>query len=374
MQLSRLSQLILPLLVCLQATISTGIFYIYHLQLTSQATLPSALYIKHLLSILIGCALGIIVYKTYSKSWISQNNKSLIIIALILASLPLIPHIGLKQNGASQWVQFFYLTFKPFPFALLLMILAISYQISPKINANRFFKRRDYSIATPFLCLMFITSLYPSINTVIFCLCFLLFTLVLAYQYTLFLGSSVLIVAGCTILAFASPYRVARLLKFTDIDNSTYEQNYHLYLSLQTLKTAGMTGKKSVDASFSHNNSLFYDGYYLAYQIEQLGYLGGGVVISISGLILLCLLLMYRNALFNKPHAERIIIGLLGFWILSFSIGHIAVILGLFPTVTIPYPFLSYNPSYQLVFIIAIAIILKIQHQQKEITSAHNQS
>lgn len=69
---------------------------------------------------------------------------------------------------------------------------------------------------------------------------------------------------------------------------------------------------------------------------------------------------MYRNALFNKLHAERIIIGLLGFWILIFSIGHVAVILGLFTTVTIPYPFLSYNPSYQLVFIIAITIILKI--------------
>lgn len=161
----------------------------------------------------------------------------------------------------------FYLTFKPFPLALLLMILAISYQISPKINANRFFKRPDYSIAIPFLLLMFIAFLYPSINTAFFCLFILLVTIVLAYQHTLFLGSSALIVAGCTILVFVSPYRVARLLIFTDIDNATYDQNYHLYLSLQTLKTAGITGNKGVDAS---------DGYYLAYQIEQMGYLGGG--------------------------------------------------------------------------------------------------
>lgn len=107
MQLSRLSQLILPLLVCLQVIISTGIFYIYHSQFIPQAQLSSALYVKQLLYILGGVALGIIAYKTYSTTWVSQNYKLLIITALTLASLPLIPHIGLIQNGASQWAQFF---------------------------------------------------------------------------------------------------------------------------------------------------------------------------------------------------------------------------------------------------------------------------
>jgi cell division protein FtsW len=298
-------------------------------------------------------------------SWWKAISVPLLILTLVIMVLVLVPGLGKNLNGARRWFSLPLFTLQPVEFAKPVVVLYMAY----------------YMAAFPERLRRFATGLAPMLIV----LSLMLALLLLEPDF----GNAALLTAVCVCMWFvggvpirhlvgivatlaplgviaivAEPYRLRRLLSFTDPWAHPYGSGYQLVQSMIAFGAGGVKGAglgQGVQKLF-YLPETFTD--FIAAVIgEELGLIGTlTLVLLFSVLMWRCIRLSIQT---QDMFSRLLVLGcslLLG---LAFII-NMGAAMGILPTKGMPLPFVSYGGSALLGECLLIGLILAVQRHQPQ--------
>ena len=307
---------------------------------------------RHVISIAIGFGVALLAFQVPLETW-EKNARPLFIVALILLAAVLIPFIGKGVNGARRWISLGVMNFQPSEFAKLAVIIYAS----------------DYMVAAVGLAGVFLLA-EPDMGA------FLVIAIIA--MGILFLGGvnarmfflilAILVFAFAMIIA-ASPWRRERIFAYLDPWDPTHTlgKGYQLSHSLIAIGRGEIFGV-GLGGSVEKLHWLpeAHTDFLLAVIGEEFGLVG---VVAVIGMFLWLsrrIMVIGRQALaLDRTFAGLVAQGV-GIWIGFQSFINMGVNLGALPTKGLTLPLMSYGGSAILMNMIAIAIVLRIDSENKQ--------
>lgn len=176
-------------------------------------------------------------------------------------------------------------------------------------------------------------------------------------------------------LEILKPHHVARIQVLTSNeekirkDDNLRAVNYHLQQTKVAIGSGGMTGKGYRNATHSGGDFVpeEHTDYIFCVWAEEHGFVGSAALIILFFLFLLRILYLAEN---SKTKNGRVF----GYGVVSIFFFHLminlAMTIGLFPTIGIPLPFMSYGGSSMISFSTMIFIMLNHYHYRANILSS----
>jgi cell division protein FtsW len=289
----------------------------------------------------------------------------LLIAAFVMLVVVLIPGIGHQVNGSRRWIRLGFMNFQPSELSrvLLLMYMAsyiVRRQVEVKESVQGFLKPMAVLALAAGLLL-----LEPDFGAATVLLATGMGMLFLAgVKLRHFISLLALAVGAMALIAFASPYRVKRLLGFANPWDDPFGTGFQLVQSLIAIGRGEWYGV-GLGASVQ---KLFYlpeahTDFVFAVLAEELGLLGIVVMLALFGVVIVRVLQTARLAASAGMANQSIIASSYGLWLSLQAIVNIGVNMGLLPTKGLTLPFMSYGPSCMLVTLGWLGLVMRIHHE-----------
>lgn len=352
-----------------------GVLLVFSLMMVVSASIPYATArgmheLKYFWSqlgyMLIACGVAVVVYHlplamlySYEKFIVPAYA---VVVSLLLATL-FMPEI----NGSQRWLSFLGFSFQPAELAKVFMVLLVAEYTHRRSDEMR---NENMLIAVarlmvwyvPILIILYKQPDYGSMVVLVATLLTLFWVagVRLAQFGGLFIVATVL--AG--LAAWQEGYRRERITQFLNPFDDVQGSDYQLIRSLVAFARGDVSGvgysnsvQKLAHLPEAHNDFLF------AVTAEEFGFLGASLVLLLEFIIVLAVMRISYKALHHNQ--LKLSYTSFGFGVLIF--GHTVINagmnLGLLPTKGLTMPFFSYGGSAMLMFIIMIALVLKIDKQ-----------
>ena len=324
--------------------------------------------IRHVISLTIAIGVGIWVFKIPTKVW-DRYSPVIFGFTVLLLIVVLIPGLGKGVNGAKRWIPLGLMNFQPselMKFAAV--IFAASYTVQRQEYLHSFVKGMlPMGIAVALVGGLLMAE--PDMGA---------FVVVALIAFgILFLGGinaklfggliAVGLMSGATMIAL-SPFRRGRMLAFMDpwqVDNAA-NKGYQLTHSLMAFGRGewfGLGLGGSVEKL--HYLPEAHTDFIMAVIGEELGFVGVVVMIFLFYWIVRRAFLIGRTAL----QLDRSFAGLaakgVAIWIGWQAFINMGVNLGLLPTKGLTLPLVSYGGSGILMNAVAIAMLLRIDFENR---------
>jgi len=329
----------------------------YYAQHYSGANNDSFYYLKRqLVYLLIGYPVMLIV-SMIDYRIIERLRSVFLAISLILLIAVLL--WGQDLNGGKRWLNIAGISIQPSELAKFgLMIFMCSYMSRHKNEMNSFrFGMLPMLIAIGFVAGLVMLQPNMSMAVIIgFIGVVLLYLGGCDIKQLLILG--VLAIIAVFILAFAQPYRVARMTSFGNPENDPQGSGYQLLQSYYAIGSGGFFGK-GLNNSYQKLLYMTYgeSDFIFAILCEEFGFIGGLIIILMYAWIVfrgIVIAMRCRNR-FGSLLAAGISI-VFGFQVFV----NIGVVTGLLPTTGQALPFISAGGTSLLVFLAAMGLLLSI--------------
>ncbi len=326
--------------------------------------MPFHFLIRQVIFLFLGLILGFIAYRIPLDFW-QKHAVDFLLASLVLLILVLIHGIGREVNGSMRWLGIG-------PIGLQVSELA---KVAVIIYLADYLVRRDHEVRTKvsgFLKPLFLLGVVallllrePDFGAASVILATSLGMLFLAgvklWQFVVLFGG---VATALATLAMASPYRMARLTSFLNPWATQYDSGYQLVQSLIAFGRGGWFGVglgDSVQKLFylpeAHTDFLF------AVLTEELGLIGGIVVIALFSVVIVRALQIGRKAYLSERFFPSFLAYGFGLQLAMQVLINIGVNAGVLPTKGLTLPFMSYGGSSLLVMCCVIAILLRIDHE-----------
>ena len=324
--------------------------------------------IRHVISLVIAAGVGIWVFKIPTKMW-DRYSPLIFGFTVLLLIAVLIPGIGKGVNGAKRWIPLGLMNFQPselMKFAAI--IFAASYTVQRQEYLHSFVKGMlpmGIAVALVGGLLMAEPDLgaFVVVSLIAFGILFLG-----GINAKLFGGLiAVGLMSGAAMIAL-SPFRRGRMLAFMDpwqVDNAA-NKGYQLTHSLMAFGRGEWFGT-GLGGSVEKLHYLpeAHTDFIMAVIGEELGFVGVVVMIFLFYWIVRRAFLIGRTAL----QLDRSFAGLaakgVAIWIGWQAFINMGVNLGLLPTKGLTLPLVSYGGSAILMNTIAIAMLLRIDYENR---------
>ena len=324
--------------------------------------------IRHMISLVIAIGVGIWVFKIPTKVW-DRYSPLIFGFTVLLLILVLIPGVGKGVNGARRWIPLGLMNFQPselMKFAAI--IFAASYTVQRQEYLHSFVKGMlPMGIAVALVGGLLMAE--PDMGA---------FVVVALIAFgILFLGGinaklfggliAVGLMSGAAMIAL-SPFRRGRMLAFMDpwqVDNAA-NKGYQLTHSLMAFGRGEWFGT-GLGGSVEKLHYLpeAHTDFIMAVIGEELGFVGVVVMIFLFYWIVRRAFLIGRTAL----QLDRSFAGLaakgVAIWIGWQAFINMGVNLGLLPTKGLTLPLVSYGGSAILMNVVAIAMLLRIDYENR---------
>ena len=298
----------------------------------------------------------------YKLDWIFMLISIVLLIALF------IPDIGTSVNGSIRWIRAGPINIQPSElckFSLILYISGYSVRRMSEIDSLRSFLKPLFLL---FIISVLIMSQPDLGSTAIICLLVVSILFYAGISFFQFSLLSILIALLGYMAISTSPMRLARVLAFTDpfAEDVVRNAGWQLSNSLISIGQGGWFGL-GVGNSFQKNFFLpeAHTDFIFAILVEELGIIGGLLLISLFVILFIGILKVALDS-FGK---ERLFQGYVSFGILILiaiqSLFNIAVNIGLLPTKGLTLPFISYGGTSIIIMMSLIAIVLRINKENK---------
>ncbi|MDA9146314.1 putative lipid II flippase FtsW [Gammaproteobacteria bacterium] len=298
----------------------------------------------------------------YKLDWIFMLISIVLLIALF------IPDIGTSVNGSIRWIRAGPINIQPSElckFSLILYISGYSVRRMSEIDSLRSFLKPLFLL---FIISILIMSQPDLGSTAIICLLVVSILFYAGISFFQFSLLSILIALLGYMAISTSPMRLARVLAFTDpfAEDVVRNAGWQLSNSLISIGQGGWFGL-GVGNSFQKNFFLpeAHTDFIFAILVEELGIIGGLLLISLFVILFIGILKVALDS-FGK---ERLFQGYVSFGILILiaiqSLFNIAVNIGLLPTKGLTLPFISYGGTSIIIMMSLIAIVLRINKENK---------
>jgi cell division protein FtsW len=287
--------------------------------------------------------------------------------AFVLLVIVLIPGLGHSVNGARRWVR---IGFMNFQISELARVLLLTYIASYSV-------RRADELRSSFAGFMKPVGVLTAAAVLLLCEPdFGAATVLLAAGLAvLFLAGArlhhllvpiVLGVAAMGALAVTSPYRLRRLIAFSNPWQDPFDSGFQLVQSLIAIGRGEWFGVglgASVQKLFylpeSHTDFVF------AVFAEEFGFVGIVVIIALFALLVGRALNIAREAAAAGNLFQAYLAAAIGVWLGLQTFVNIGVNMGLLPTKGLTLPLLSYGGSSMLVTLGWIGVLLRIHHETR---------
>lgn len=313
-----------------------------------------------------GLMIALIVIRTESDFW-QRISMPLLMICLVMLLLVLIPGFGRAINGSRRWLSLGFISIQVSELIKLIMIFYLSgYLVRHQKEVNS----SILGFIKPMLILGIVSLLLllePDFGATVVISGTVMAMLFLAgVKFRYYIGLMLMVMGALAVLAFSSPYRVARLTAFLDPWADQYNSGYQLTQSLIAFGRGGWFGsglgesiQKLLYLPEAHTDFLF------AVLAEELGLTGILFVMSLySILVIRGFAIGYNAYLQNRPFASYTAYGLT-FWLGFQTAINMGVNTGLLPTKGLTLPLMSYGGASMIINCIVIALLLRIDHENR---------
>lgn len=329
---------------------------------------------KQIFGVIIGLA-AMVVVSLIDFVWILEFYWLIYAFAVFILGLVLI--IGTEVNGATRWINLGFTTFQPSELAKILLILFFSkFLMQHKDDLNDKFTIIKYAIlcAIPLVLILVEPNLSTTICTTLV-LCLLIYMAGLSYRFIctvlLILIPVVAIFIGIVIQPdqkLIHEYQQKRILAFLNPEEYASDEAFQQNNSVMAIGSGQLDGKgldNNTTTSVKNGNFISepQTDFIFAIVGEELGFIGGCIVIALLLLIVIqCILVGVRA----QNLAGRLICcgigGLIGFQ----SFINIGVATKLLPNTGVPLPFVSYGLTSLVSLYIGIGFVLNVGLQPKK--------
>ena len=352
-----------PLLLVVLALLGLGLVMVASASLELAARdfgNPYHFFHRQLLFALLGSGAALFFLLIPLSRWENAGPWLLLLIMLLLVAV-LVPGVGRTVNGSTRWIPLGLFNLQVSEPVKLMVVLYLSgYIVRHYSNLRLHF----IGFVRPLIVLglgTVLLLLQPDFGAAAIMLAIGMGMLFLAgaklWQFTA-LGATILL--AMSVIAVATPYRVARLTAFLDPWQDPFATGFQLTQSLIAIGSGSWFGSGlggSVQKLFylpeAHNDFLF------AVFAEEFGFVG---VVGLVALFALLVWRAFRIGLLAERggHAfgSHVAFGI-GIWLGLQASVNLAVNMGLLPTKGLTLPFLSYGGSSLIVTLAAIGLLLR---------------
>ena len=318
-------------------------------------------FFKHLIYIFIGIFI-IFIFSSLKTNQLFHYSYFLFFITL--ATLLLVPIIGVEVKGSKRWIDLFFLPrFQPIELLKPFYIIMISTILCSVRISNIYFKYLLSIVLVSIISLFLIIQ--PDIGQ----------TLLVVFSWAVLIftsGVNIFLLFGLSIFAFISlaflimkvpkfDYIQGRIFSFFNRDTGTH--NFQSDKAIDSITSGGFFGKGIGEGTLKNRVPEAHTDYIISVISEEFG------VVAIILILLLFLILIYM--VFKKINFEKddkiklVLIGCVSLILMQATI-HIGVNIRLFPTTGMTLPFLSYGGSSIISISIISGIILNLTKRKIE--------
>jgi cell division protein FtsW len=328
---------------------------------------------RHAMFVAAGIAAASVAFQIPLRAW-QQLAPYLFIAGAVLLLLVLVPHVGKSVNGSRRWLPLGVINVQPSEFMKLAVVLyAASYAVrrAAFLHAEQPLKHTILRGFLPLFAVMVITGglllLEPDFGAFVVIVAIAFGILFLGgLDWRLFLGLACLLPFALAAILIAAPYRMQRLTAFLDPWSDPLGKGYQLSHSLIAFGRGEWFG---VGLGSSVEKLLFlpeaHTDFLLAVVAEELGFVGVAVVIALFVWILFRAYGIGRQAArLERPFAALVAQGT-GVWLGVQAFINIGVNMGVLPTKGLTLPLLSFGGSGIVANCVAIAILLRIDYENR---------
>lgn len=324
--------------------------------------------VRQAVFICIGFVAGVMVFQIPVQNW-QKLAPWLFLIGVAILLLVLIPGIGREVNGSRRWLSLFVINLQP---SELMKLFAVLYAADYTVRKGAVKDSFSKAFLPMFVVMMLVGTLLllePDMGAFVVILAIAMGTLFLGgLNLRVFLMLTAALPLAFAALIISSPYRMQRVVGFMDPWADPFGKGYQLSHSLIAFGRGEWFGV-GLGASVE---KLFYlpeahTDFLLAVIAEELGFVGVCVVIALfAGLLVRAFAIGRQSAFLDRLFAALVAQGI-AVWIGVQALINIGVNMGVLPTKGLTLPFLSFGGSGVVVNCIAMAILLRIDWENRRL-------
>jgi cell division protein FtsW len=325
---------------------------------------------RHALSIAMGCGAALVVFQVPISTW-ERWAPFLFMGAVVLLMLVLLPFIGKGVNGARRWIALGVMNFQPSELAKLAVVLyAADYMVRRMEVKERFFKAvwpMGAAVLVVGVLLLFEPDMGAFMVIVVIAMGILFLGGVNARMFFLM---AVLVVAAFALIVLTSEWRRERIFAYLDpwSEQHALGKGYQLSHALIAFGRGEIFGV-GLGGSVEKLHWLpeAHTDFLLAVIGEECGLVGVWVVIAVFMWITRRIMHIGRQAIALDQVFAGLVAQGVGLWVGFQAFINIGVNLGALPTKGLTLPLMSYGGSAILMNLIALAIVLRIDHENRQL-------
>lgn len=321
--------------------------------------------IRQTLFICISLVAGFITFLIPIRSW-QKVSPFLFLFGLLLLIIVLIPGLGHKVNGSRRWLSLIVFNLQPSEFMKLFVAMYASDYVLRKSKEIGTFLKGFLPMATAIIVVGLLLIKEPDFGALAVISVIAALILILGgINKNILLG--LLFVSPVAIWAIinAATYRTSRL-SFLDPWSDSLTKNYQLQHSLMAFGRGEFFG---VGLGGSVEKLLYlpepHTDFILAVLAEELGFVGVLVVIGLFSWLVIRAFGIAKEAIINENYYSALLSQGIGIWFGIQGIMNMGVNMGLLPTKGLTLPLLSYGGSSILANIVGLAILLRIDWENR---------
>ena len=324
----------------------------------------------HLGYIAVAFVAGSIAFSVPTNFW-HKHAVVIGVLIIVLLIAVLIPHIGRSVNGSKRWIGFFGLNIQPSELAKLGIAIFISYYVCTKTSGLKRFIEDVLPIFAIIGLVAGLLLLEPDMGSATVVFIIALGILFMAnIDKLIIIGFSGVGVISFVVLILIAPYRMRRVLGFINPWDDALGKGYQLTHSLLAIGHGGWTGVglgNSIEKLFYLPEA--HTDFILAIIAEETGVVGIAIILILFWIIFYrgFTIVGYQAKLLNR-HFQALLAHGISLWFFAQALVNIGVTIGVLPTKGLTLPFVSFGGSSILVSCIALAILLKINYENKLIS------
>ena len=324
---------------------------------------------RHVISMVVGGVMALLAFQVPTETW-EKVARPLFVVSLILLAMVLLPFIGKGVNGARRWISFGIMNFQPSELAKFATIIyAADYMVRKMEVKERFFRAvlpMGAAIGLAGVFLLAEPDMGAFLVIAIIAMGILFLGGVNARMF--FLIFAVLVGAFVAMIA-ASPWRRDRIFAYLDPFSAEHAlgKGYQLSHSLIAIGRGEVWGV-GLGGSVEKLHWLpeAHTDFLLAVIGEEFGLVGVTLVICLFLWLSRRIMVIGRQAIALDKVFSGLVAQGVGIWIGFQAFINMGVNLGALPTKGLTLPLMSYGGSAIMMNLIAIAVVLRIDAENKQ--------
>jgi len=322
--------------------------------------------VQQLVAVAVGLACAAVILRTPTDYW-EKFGPYLLIAAVLLLIAVLLPGVGRTVNGSTRWINIAGVNLQVSePARLMVLMYLAGYAVRHRNDLGNGFRDLIKPMAVvSVVCGLLI--LEPDFGATVVMLLISLSVLFVAGVPLRYFAGMALAVAGVLALAvIVEPYRVQRLIAFLDPWADPYGSGFQLTQSLIAIGSGEWFGAglgNSVQKLFylpeAHTDFVF------AVFAEEFGVVGTFVLLGLFAALVWAAVQIANAAAAKERYYQAYLAFGIAVWQGAQVFINIGVNMGVLPTKGLTLPLISYGRSSLIVTMAALALLLRIDMENR---------